>query len=145
LLEYIVVLYTMSYCLHTRFNIYKERFTKGEDTHRDDIGTLQERKNHIMSRPIAKRVQGKNFYRRTLVKLDLLMTLLEDGEITLHDYLIRQDATSSDLFDGIQSRDHIKTVQGTAENGIKRIKGNFAARDRLRDLHQKKYGHSNLW
>ena len=73
----------------SRYSTYFERLRCGLDTHRDDIGTLQERKNKILIKA-GKRggteYSSKEYARTFLIKREILMTLLEDGVITITDY-----------------------------------------------------------
>ena len=130
----------MSLNLGTRFEVFRNRIMAGEDTHRTDIGTLLERKNHIMSRPIAKGVSGKKKYRAILFKLDLLTTLLEDHKISIDEFDVRYNETHEILWKTLENREGIKTRNGTAENGVGKIRKKFAQKDRLREIHAQRYG-----
>ena len=73
----------------SRYFTYFERMRCGLDTHRDDIGTLQERKNKILIRAGRRggaEYSSKEYARTFLIKQEILMTLVEDGGITHTDF-----------------------------------------------------------
>ena len=76
----------------SRFCTYLKREQRGLDTHRDDIGTLQERKNKILiiigqrGSVYSKEYYSKEYASTFLIKREILLTLLEDGGITFTDF-----------------------------------------------------------
>jgi tRNA A37 N6-isopentenylltransferase MiaA len=76
----------------SRMAIYWERTMEGTDTHRDDIGTFEDRRNR--RRVVCGRSKTVGVYREADFKYrdidDLLITLLEDGKINIRQYIKRQ-------------------------------------------------------
>lgn len=74
--------------LFNRKATFVERYNKGLDTHRDDIGTLVDRINrHKLDLRGVKNKQSIDLYK----KLDIYMTLLEDGRISYEQFEIEEE------------------------------------------------------
>jgi len=123
--------------LTSRLAVFYERTDAGIDTHRDDIGTLKERKNRRKAK-VASYAKGNNHYFEFVSRVDVVMTLLEDGNISNvrfnEEYRVAQITFQTKMDNGI--------VRSCQHNNEVKIQNHFKRKktvDRLRQLHAKKY------
>ena len=129
---------------NSRLSVFNRRTDAGIDTHRDDIGTLAERMNTRRAKTASYK-KGNKHYFAFVAKIDILMTLLEDGKIdniTFGDeYKKNQVAFQNKMDKGI--------VKSTMNQNEVHIHHHFKKRktvDRLRQLHSQKYGcNAKVW
>ena len=124
--------------LESRLVEYHNRRRRGIDTHRDDIGTLLERKNKylLMDNTYSR---GHNEFLKFKCKIDIVLTLLEDGKITADRFNIEYGITQTDF----QSKMDRRIVRSHKNLNEERIKRHFKQKklvERLRDIHSQRYG-----
>jgi coproporphyrinogen III oxidase-like Fe-S oxidoreductase len=119
----------------SRLTTFVERRDKGLDTHRDDIGTLTERKNRILLK--AARLSGseyssKAYARNYLYRREILMTLLEDGAISIEEFDKRLDSLNIQHHMDDQER-LSKQFLNNFNSACRRIDSKKRLMDRLKD------------
>ena len=124
--------------LESRLGEYWNRRRQGIDTHRDDIGTLLERKNKLMLMDNSY-AEGHRAYINFKSKIDILLTLLEDGKISTNrfntEYDLNQKEFQSKMDKGIvRSREYLQ------EERLKRHFKYEKLIKRLSDIHSQRYG-----
>ena len=124
--------------LESRMVEYHKRCRQGIDTHRDDIGTLQERKNRYLLM-YATYNRGQTIFIKFKCKTDILLTLLEDGKISTNrfntEYDLNQKEFQSKMDKGIvRSREYLQ------EERLKRHFKYEKLIKRLSDIHSQRYG-----
>lgn len=119
--------------LESRLGEYWNRRRQGIDTHRDDIGTLQERKNKYLLMDNTY-TRGHKEYLKFKCKVDILLTLLEDGKISTArfntDYKLNQADFQSKMDRGI-----VRSGRNLNEERIKRYFKHEKMIKRLREIH----------
>lgn len=122
----------------SRLSVYNERMAAGINTHRDDIGTLQDRKNKRLLK-VASYVKGNNHYLEFVSRVDVVMTLLEDGNIGIvrfrEEYIKHQGIFQTKMDNGI--------VRSARHNNEVKIQNHFKKKKtltRLQELYDEKYG-----
>jgi len=119
----------------SRLTTYFTRSRNGLDTHRDDIGTLAERKNRILLK--AARYNGteystKGYAINYLYKREILMTLLEDGSISLPEFAERSESLT--IQNNVEDQRQLsKQFLNNFNSGVRRIDSRLNLKKRLRD------------
>ena len=124
----------------SRYSTYAERSRRGLDTHRSDIGTLQERKNKILIKAGNRggtEYSSKEYARTFLIKREILLTLLEDGVITLIDFHSRFKAIIAQ-----HKLDDLQQLSRQFNNNVQSATNHFRAKriliDRLNKIRIKR-------
>ena len=124
--------------LESRMEEYQKRCRQGIDTHRDDIGTLQERKNsYLLINNTYNR--GQKIFLKFKCKTDILLTLLEDGKISTNRFNTEYDLNQKEF----QSKIDIGIVRSRENLQEERLKRHFKYEKlikRLSDIHSQRYG-----
>lgn len=118
--------------LYNRKKNYIERYNQGLETHRDDIGTVVDRTNSYKLHFI-----GEHNNKRTIelyTKLDIYMTLLEDGRISYEQYEIEEEKININVHIYATNKDYY------ALQKVKQHKVLNDTVDRLRRKLQRKKG-----
>ena len=123
--------------LESRLVEYHNRRRQGMDTHRDDIGTLQERKNKLMLMDNSY-AEGHRAYINFKSKIDILLTLLEDGKISINRFNTEYDLSQED-FQSKMDRGIVRSHKNLNEERIKRFFKHQKLIKKLRDIHSQRY------
>ena len=90
--------------LYNRKATYVERYNTGLDTRRDDIGTLADRNNRYKMHFVNEHNNQRSISLYT--KLDIYMTLLEDGRISYKQFEIEEEKININLHIYSANKDH---------------------------------------
>ena len=123
--------------LESRMVEYQKRLRQGIDTHRDDIGTLQERKNRYLLM-YATYNRGQTIFIKFKCKTDILLTLLEDGKISINRFNTEYDLSQED-FQSKMDRGIVRSHKNLNEERIKRFFKHQKLIKKLRDIHSQRY------
>jgi len=116
--------------IKSRHDVYLQRMRDGLDTHRDDIGSFLERENRR-----RVKLSGLSVNLNELKKMDIGMTLLEDGRISYDAFMdMNELANEADMLSCAVKKD-FSTV-----NFLKQVNSKEATRVRLVKKLQRKRG-----
>lgn len=116
--------------INSRHSVYLERIKDGLDTHRDDIGNIVERENKRKAKLSSFSVNLNE-----MKKMDIAMTLLEDGRISYDDFMdINEKSNEADMRCCGAKKDF------STLNSLKQVNSKEATRIRLAKKLQRKRG-----
>ena len=119
--------------IDSRHAVYLQRLNDGQDTHRDDIGTIAERDN--IRRGKYCKFGFCNINYRSLKEVDIHMTLLEDGRIPYSRF--------EKIYEGFFEKEmafNVARKEHTFVNSMKQMDSKEALRVRLMKKLTKKKG-----
>lgn len=116
--------------INSRHSVYLQRMNDGLDTHRDDIGNIVERENKRRAKLSSFSVNLKQ-----LKKMDIGMTLLEDGRISYDDFMDINDKCNEEDMRCCAVKKDFATL-----NSLKHTNSKEATRIRLAKKLQRKRG-----